>query len=206
MYDMLGEDFQSYSGVEFSFPAKVGRLVDIFSIPFTKLKGSRNYFTQNFNDRGYYNEEIIKNGGEVLYGFNKGLELNFLTSILTAGNDIVAYEKFSETYSVINTNLLSSNYINFIDPVEKTYPLSSYHPYWGWGLQLPDTYLATDVSKYYTFYQYIPTPSFEQTEGVINWSDENTTINEYISSVEEWNYIREYMISRALAKGVENIK
>ena len=206
MYDMLGEDFQSYSGVEFSFPAKIGRLVDIFSIPFTKLKGSRNYFTQNFNDRGYYNEEIIKNGGEVIYGYNKGLELNFLTSILTAGNDIVAYEKFSETYSILNTNLLSTNYINFIDPVEKTYPLSSYHPYWGWGLQLPDTYLATDVSKYYTFYQYIPTPSFEQTEGVINWSDVNTTINEYISSAEEWNYIREYMISRALAKGVENIK
>ena len=206
MYHMLDEDFLSYSGVEFNFPANLGRLVDIFSIPFTKLKGSRNYFTQNFNDRGYYNEEIIKNGGEVLYGFNKGLELNFLTSILTAGNDIVAYEKFSETYSVINTNLLSSNYINFIDPVEKTYPLSSYHPYWGWGLQLPDTYQATDVSKYYTFYQYIPTPSFEQTEGVINWSDENTTVNEYISSVEEWDYIREYMISRALAKGVENIK
>jgi hypothetical protein len=206
MYEMLGEDFQSYSGVEFAFPAKVGRLVDMFSIPFSKLKGSRNYFTQNFNDRGYYNEEIIKNGGEVLYGYNKGLELSFLTTVLTAGNDIIAYEKFSESYTLINTNLLSSNYINFIDPVLKTYHLSSYHPYWGWGLQLPDTYEQENVYKYYSFYEYNPKPSFEQTEGIINWSDSNTTINEYISSVEEWNTIREHMISHALSKGVEQIK
>ena len=206
MYGMLGEDFQSYSGVEFEFPAKVGRLVDMFSIPFSKLKGSRNYFTQNFNDRGYYNEEIIKNGGEVLYGYNKGLELNFLTTILTAGNDIVAYEKFSETYSLINTSLTSTDYMNFINTEAKTYHLSSYHPYWGWGLQLPDTFEPENISKYYTFYEYNPKPSFEQTEGIINWSDSNTTVNEYISSVEEWNSIREHMISYILAKGVENVK
>ena len=206
MYEMLGEEFQSYSGVEFSFPAKIGRLVDMFSVPFSKLKGSRNYFTQNFNDRGYYNEEIIKNGGEVLYGFNKGLELNFLTTILTAGNDIVAYEKFSETYSLINTSLTSTDYMNFIDPIAKTYSLSAYHPYWGWGLQLPDTFEPENISKYYSFYEYNQKPSFEQTEGIINWSDSNTTINEYISSVEEWNIIREHMISYALAKGVINIK
>ena len=206
MHSMLGEDFQSYGGVEFSFPAKIGRLVDMFSVPFSKLKGSRNYFTLNFNDRGYYNQEIIKNGEEVLYGYNKGLELNFLTTILTAGNDIIAYEKFSEEYTLINTNILSTNYIKFIDTEAKTYHLSSYHPYWGWGFQLPDTYEPENISKYYTFYEYNPKPSFEQTEGIINWSDSYTTINEYISSVEEWNLIREHMISYALVKGVENIK
>jgi hypothetical protein len=209
MYEMMDEDFLSYGGQEFSYPAKINRLVDLFSISFTKLKGSRNYFTQNFNDRGYYNEEIIKNGGEVLYGYNKGLELSFLTTILTAGSagiDIVAYEKFSQEYSIINTNILSSEYVSFIDPVKKTYPLSSYHPYWGWGLQLPNAFQPEDISKYYTFYEYIPKANFEQTEGVINWSDSNTTLNEYVSSVEEWNKIREDMISYALAKGVENIK
>lgn len=209
MYEMMGEDFLSYGGQEFSYPAKINRLVDLFSISFTKLKGSRNYFTQNFNDRGYYNQEIIKNGGEVLYGFNKGLELSFLTTILTAGSagsDIVAYEKFSQEYTIINTNILSSEYVNFVDPVEKTYPLSSYHPYWGWGLQLPDTFQPEDISKYYTFYEYIPKSDFIQTEGIINWSDSNTTLNEYVSSLEEWNKIREDMISYALAKGVENIK
>jgi hypothetical protein len=46
MYDMLGEELQLYSGAEVSFPAKIGRLMDMFSIPFSKLKGSRNYFTQ----------------------------------------------------------------------------------------------------------------------------------------------------------------
>jgi hypothetical protein len=211
MHDMLGEDFQSYGAEEFSFPAKVGRLVDIFSIPFTKLKGSRDYFTQNFNDRGYYNQEIIKNGGEVIYGYNKGLELDVLTTVLTASltageNGIIAYEKFSESYTILNTKLLSTEYINFIDPVNKTYALSTYHPYWGWGLQLPDTYLPKDISKYYTFYEYIPTPNFIQTEGIINWADANTTISEYISSVEEWNKIREDMISYSLVKGVENVK
>ena len=210
MYEMLGEDFQSYGTEDFNFPAKVGRLVDMLSISFTKLKGSRDYFTLNFNDRGYYNQEIIKNGGEVLYGYNKGLELDVLTTVLTAsvsaGNDIIAYEKFSETYSVLNTKLLSTTYIKFIDPTNKTYALSTYHPYWGWGLQLPDTYQPEDISKYYTFYEYIPTPNFIQTEGIINWSDSNTTINEYISSAEEWNKVREDMISYVLGKGVESIK
>jgi hypothetical protein len=210
MYEMLGEEFQSYGGEEFSFTAKVGRLVDMFSVPFSKLKGSRDYFTQNFNDRGYYNQEIIKNGGEVIYGYNKGLELDLLTTILTAslssGNDIIAYEKFSESYTILNTKLLSTEYINFIDLVNKTYALSTYHPYWGWGLQLPDTYQPEDISKYYLFYEYIPTPNFIQTEGIINWSDESTTVSEYVSSIGEWDKIREDMIVYSLVKGVENIK
>ena len=206
MYEMMDEIFYTFNGSNIGSPAELTRLIDLFSITYTKLKGSRDLFNQNFNDRGYHNDQIRANGGVVLYGINKGAELNFLTSVLTAGNDIVAYEKFSETYTLIDTDLLSTAYINFIDPVNKTYALSSYHPNWGWGLVLPDNYIKENVERYYLFYEYVRDFAYNQTEGLINWADKYTTISENLTSVEQWNIIRENMISYALAKGTGVVK
>ena len=206
MYEMMDEIFYTFNDSNIGIPAELTRLIDMFSVTYSKLKGSRNLFSQNFNDLGYNNEQIRSNGGVVLYGINKGAELNFLTSVLTAGRDIIAYEKFSETYTVLDTDLLSTGYIHFIDPTIKTYALSSYHPYWGWGLVLPDVYSKENVSRYYSFYEYVKEFDYNQTEGLINWADKYTTISENLSSSEQWNEIRENMISYALAKGTGLIK
>ena len=206
MYEMMDEGFYIHNNYNYSVPFNILRLMDLFSINFSKLKGSRNKFIQNFDDKGYNNDVIRQNNGTVLYGFNKGEELDFSTAILTAGNFIIAYEIFSESYKLINTDLLSSNYINFIDPVNKTYALSSYHPNWGWGLVLPDVYTNDKIPRYYKFYDFIPEYSNLQTEGIINWSSPNTTILENLSSVQEWDNIKQNILLYYLAKGLEVIK
>lgn len=207
MYDMLDETYYTFGNGEIFYPAELKRLVDIFSIKFSKLKGSRNKFAENFNSRGYFNDEIIENGGTPIYGVNKGKELNFLTTVLTAGTNIVAFEKFSETYCLLNTNLsTASAYLTYIDPVNRTYALSGLNYYWGWNLSLPEPINTNFVPKYYSFYEYLTGFDNNQTEGVINWSDTQTTIPENIVSKEQWDSIKENIINYALAKGLGIIK
>lgn len=206
IYEMLDENLYIFNNYNYSLPAEIGRLIDLFSINFSKLKGSRNKFDSDFNDRGYNNEDVIENNLPTIYGINKGKELDFLTTVLTAGNDIILYEKFSENYRVVSTNLLSSSYVNFIDPVNKTYHLSSYSPKWGWGLVLPNTYINEHIPRYYRFYEYIPKYNNTQTEGIINWYSQYTTVNENISSISEWNMVKQNMLVYALAKGLDIIK
>jgi len=207
MYAMMDEDFYSFTDYRYTgIPSEINRLIDIFSIKYSKLRGSRNKFDLNFDSKGYNTEEIIKNGGTPIYGINKGKELTFDTAILTAGKSIIAYEKFSETYKLLNTDVLSSNYINFIDPINKTYPLSSYHEYWGWGLSLPDTYNNIQIPNYYQFFEFIEKYSDEQTEGIINWQSNNTSDLENIESVQDWNEICKQTLLYSLAKGLQVIK
>jgi hypothetical protein len=206
MYEMMDEDFYTFNNIDYSIPADLNRLIDIFSIKFSKSKGSRNKFDENFDTKGYNSESISRNNGELIYGNNKGSKINLLTTVLTAGNNIVAYEKFSETYKILNTNLLSSAYVKFIDPVLKTYALSSYSENWGWGLALPDTYRVDQIENYYIFYNYLTGFIDLQTEGIINWGDSHTTIKENISSLDEWNEIKDNMITYSLAKGLGIIK
>jgi hypothetical protein len=207
MYHMLDETYYTFGNGEVSYPAELKRLVDIFSIKFSKLKGSRNKFSENFNSRGYYNDQIIENGGTPVYGINKGKELDFFTTVLTAGTNIVAFEKFSETYSLLNTNLsVASAYMAYIDPIQRTYALSGLNSNWGLNLSLEEPINTSLVPRYYSFYEYISGYDDNQTEGIINWSDNQTTIPENITSKEEWDVIKENIINYALAKGLGIIK
>jgi hypothetical protein len=71
MYDMLDEQFYTFGNGNLYYPAELKRLIDLFSIKFSKLKGSRNKFSENFDSKGYFNDEIIKNGGTPIYVVNK---------------------------------------------------------------------------------------------------------------------------------------
>lgn len=207
LYYMMDEDFYTFTDYKYAgIPAEINRLINIFSVKYSKLKGSRNKFDLNFDTKGYFNEEIIRNGGTPIYGINKGKELNFETTVLTAGKAIIAYEKFSQSYKLINTDVLSSNYINYIDTVNKTYALSTYHQYWGWGLSLPDTYNNIEIPNYYEFYEYIDRYSNEQSEGIINWQSVNTSNLENIESINLWNEVCTETLLYSLAKGLEVIK
>jgi len=114
---------------------------------------------------------------------------------------IVAYEKFSKTYQYINTNILSASYAN-IDATKNTYKLSAYDNRWGWGLVLPNAFTATDIPNYYTFFNYVST--FENTYigGLINWGDENTTIDKTQRNLPYLNTVFNNMITYQFAKGL----
>ena len=194
LHNLVNENLYIFN--TYNFPSNVTRLLDLFSIKLSKLKGDRNKFNENFNGKGYSNDSDIS------YGKNLGTELNFFNTVLTAGADnlIVAYERFSQYYTICNTNVLTAQYI---DPVAKTYALSSYSPAWAWPLVLPSTYTPEDITKYYTFYQYVSTYAGQQIEGIINWNDKYTTVLESISSYNDWWNIAENMLTRELMLGLE---
>jgi len=164
----FSKQFERYN---FSVPADLARLMDILSIKQSKLWGKQNEFNLSFDSKGYIHSNI--------YGINKGDELDVLTTILTAGSsagNIVAYERFSDTYKLINTDILSSANINFIDSENLTYPLSAYNDYWGWGLVLPNNFDPIYFDQYYKFYEYLDNRQEEYLDGIINWSDNNNTL------------------------------
>lgn len=247
MYEMMGEDFYTYTIKNYDTPADLYRVIDLLSIKFSKLRGSRNKYAEDFNDYGYDRKSIIDMGGTVQYGKNKGDQLDFFTTELVTGNEsvpIIAYERFSETYKLINTNLLSSAFVEFRedaawvlqqengvpeindnwilqeggenigseqfigDPLQfnYVYSLSSYNENWGWGLILPESgWTASDIPKYYTFFEYVSGFENSQNEGVINWADALTTVSESISSKDDWDNARVDIIYKTLSKGLQLI-
>jgi hypothetical protein len=207
LHRLLNENFYTMQSYSFNYPSNIARLVDLFSIKFSKLRGSRNKYATNFNSKGFNHIAEENNTVGVRYGRNRGVELDIYTTILTGGVDgyLVAFEKFSEQYHMVCTNLPKASYIPYIDEELQTYALSSYDfsGRWGWGLVLPSNVIAEDLDKYYTFYQYVNSTDDQQVAGLINWSDPNTTIMENISAVDAWNTLMEDMITYTLAEGLE---
>lgn len=198
IFELVGSTYYQFDQYNFNFPAELTRLVNLFSINRTKLWGTRNKFSRNFDKRGNYSSTI--------FGINIGDELSPATTILTAGSastPIVAYEKFSEIYTLLNTDLLSSTQVTFRNATTQTYSLSEYNDYWGWGLVLPNNYSSTDLGTYYKFYNYVPTPDNTLLESIINWNDIRTTITENLSTLTEWDDIQSSMIDYELTKGLQ---
>ena len=198
LHQQFNQSSTQFDKSQFAYPADLARLIDLFSIKQSKLWGSRNKFAENYNKRGTVNSDT--------YGINLGDKLNFYTTILTAGSaatPIVAYEKFSETYKLLNTDVLSGSYITFRNPTTQTYELSTYSVYWGWNLVLPSDYTLDELNNSYIFYNYIPTQAGNQLEGIINWDDGLTTISENLSTKTDWVNIMENMLTYQLFKGMQ---
>jgi len=116
-----------------SIPPSLQRIVDNLSVPASLQIGSINNFNQNFDSKGYENSKI--------YGTNKGAELDFNATELKTGptsKPIVSYEKFSKNYTLLDTNLLSTNDFRYNKINSNTYSLSDYDRSWGWNLLVPE--------------------------------------------------------------------
>ena len=93
--EMMGTDNDVFNSNLFTYPEKIKRLMDLGSISQNKLLGFNNKFRENFDIKGHVSKEI--------YGTNLGEEINTTTYTITAGVPIVALEKFSNTYTLLNT-------------------------------------------------------------------------------------------------------
>jgi hypothetical protein len=116
-----------------NIPPSLQRVVDNLSVPASLQLGAVNNFNENFDNKGYENSKI--------YGTNKGAELDFNTTLLEFGEGstkIIAYEKFSENYTILDTNLLSTNDFRYNQGNTNTYSLSDYDRSWGWNLIVPN--------------------------------------------------------------------
>jgi hypothetical protein len=114
-------------------------------------------------DKSAYN---FSDGGN--YGIlNRGNKIDINGSIY-AGTPVLLKTKSLQKYNLIQTGNINGNSfydINILADFLK---------------------LGEDWGSYYEFYEYIPTTSNEQVEGVIDWDNPNTTLQYYNSSSEFW--------------------
>lgn len=212
MLQSIEIDYETYN---IELPASLSRIVDNLSVNLSLQKGNINYYNHDFDNKG----QIISN----VLGKNKGKELPIMSTLLQTGENakpIVAHEKFSDTYTLLNTNLLSCHKFRYLYPETNTYALSDYSKFWGWGLVVPpqigteDNFLAlenttynspsgqllyqnvlkfqdnfgrltpqsvggekrapSNISNFYTFYEYLSTPEGSNIQKFIDFDNPNT--------------------------------
>ena len=199
----LYDKFDEYiADLNYAWPSELQRVIDLLSIKLDKLIGNKNAFALDFNKKGY-----VSNPN---YGKNLGDEINFYTDTVTTTEYIVAYEKFSEKYILLNCNI-SPTYIDKFRVPNTTneFYLSGYCvndttantiPYeqWGWNLVLPlkvipsnissdnieHMYFDGNINDYYKFYRFNPTADKNKSllNSVIDWNrDDNIIPFEIIS-------------------------
>ena len=188
-------------------PEQVKRFIDTLSLSYNKFRGSKNKFDENFDPMGTTTKEI--------HGKNLGPEINSLTYEVTAGHDLVAYEKFSNTYLRLNTfqplSALSGINSGGVPRNSNTYMLSDYdnsnltYPSsggdnWGWGLILPNSYTIDTVNTFYEFYSLSAVTDNTIFSGLIDYNNGLTTVsfNEPLSSLEGEDNIFDINIRNSL--------
>ena len=184
--NLLDETANVYDDSLFNFPPEIVRLLSLFSTDYNQFKGTKNKFKENFSDRGITTKEK--------YGKNLGDEINTYSYTVSAGTDIVALEKFSNNYSLLNTY----QPICAVDTLQ--YKLSEFNTDWGWPLVLPTTFTSTDISKFYTFYEYTSGVEGTVYDGIINYADILNTfdISTALSSFKGDNNIEDIAIRNSL--------
>ena len=174
----LGVDIKSYN---YTYPGSIQRLVDILSIRYSKLFGSRDYTGLEFNKDGYANN--FNHGRNIGSQPLQSTNINDPASIpytVQVGTRLVAKELYNGTFTLIEPMAIDGdatnpNYSNTHGGVI-AYPLSAYSEDWNWGLSHPED---ESVFVYYDFYEYVPDGQpTTQMEGIINWGDDNITIDE----------------------------
>jgi streptogramin lyase len=157
-----------------NLPTDIERILDFATINKSRLFGARSLSQNAFNSP---NSKNILNRGNLL-------TLNYN---VTAGIPVVLKDRSLNKYRFVPTGYVNS--------------LSSYSL----------TSLATSIgltdsnwTSYYEFYEFIPSFDYTQTDGIIDWSNPQTTIKENLSSVNYWfgeNGILEKQLSYNLYKG-----
>jgi hypothetical protein len=83
--------------------------------------------------------------------------------------------------------------------------MSSFNINWGWPLVLPTNATWEDLKQSYRFFSYIPRFENTQYEGLVNWGDIITNLNESTSGRNTWigkDQIVEEIISFTLMNGL----
>ena len=185
---LITELDMTYEKYNQQFPPSLARLIDILSIGLSNQKGCKNQFEMNFDDKGF--------GGKSTFGKNKGELLPIETTIFETGarsENIIAYEKFSEKYTLVNTNVISASRVEIlsssVDSDAFSYPLSSFNSSWGWNLVLPRGLEGIDIKPYYSFYKFVPGIEGSYLQKFIDYANPLNTYLEPVTSIPwEGNY------------------
>lgn len=228
LYSLAKELDVPIDDYELSFPPELRKIMDIASVNQQALWGCRCGCGMNLT-----NNYTVFMSGNILYPFiskcdrcghmhqgNRGDAFNPLTYTVTAYTPFIIRDKVNQGEYLLITPPVSTSNVDTFDtnpcsdlytPSEyvSTYPLVSVY---NWIL--PNTYLYSltanieefeYIAEQYCFYNYVPGGCTEQVAGLINWEDPNTTLNENLSTIQNWygeSQTLEKIINYALHKGL----
>ncbi len=175
---LLGLQIDNYN---YSIPPTLSRVVDTYSVQQSRVWGARSQFARNFSLSANY-----LNFGPYLSAFN------IFNEVVTVGQKIVLNDVFNQTrYELLEVPPINSyasvtarnlqNKLPLSNYPLSSYPLTTYplSAFFGWGIKTP-------IEQYYRVYDYVAQPDSIQKEGLVNWEDPLTTLNESVSSNEDW--------------------
>ncbi len=184
--DLMNNDANVYDSTLMNYPEQLKRVLNLASISRNRLMGTPNKFRENFDHKGHVQKDE--------FGINLGPQINTSTYTITAGTHIVALEKFSGNYTLLNT------YQPLCAASGAQYNLSQYSTDWGWPLVLPTQFNYNDFEKYYFFFEYIDQFDGRNTNYTVDSSNVLTTVLSTATNEDLFkrNGIFENMISSVL--------
>jgi len=157
LYDISEKLGISSEDFRLKFPSAIKRLVDYASINQSKLFGARSLQQDYFNRP---NSDGLLNRGNLIQSLNY---------TVTAGTPLVLKDRALNKYRLIPTGELND---------QTNYTLQN---------------LATSIGltdnnwpSYYEFYEFLPKYNYKQLEGIIDWENPQTTLNENLSTSSYW--------------------
>lgn len=227
LYSLANETDVPIDDYGFEYPPEIRRIMDIITINQQRLWGARCTCRENIKNE--YRTYV--SGGQLfpIYSFcekcgfehsgNRGALFDGLTYIVTAGVEFIVEDKYrNRNFSLItpppscNTQLLTG-----VDPCTGTlsietcltaYPLSA--SYWwllpGVFTTTPsyDDFITAAIGRF-CFYRYVEGTCNTQVAGVINWDDPYTTLEETLSTSNDWygkNQAIDKILSYVIHKGL----
>ena len=134
-----------------------------------------------------------------MLGLNLGNLINVFTDTFSLSEKVIAYERYSNTFRLVQTAQLSGF------TTSSTLPFSAFSQAWGWGLILPGTLSGINVRYYYDFYRFVNTTNGVYYDNIINWNDILTTSALSSVTYNNWvadNGVMDQLISRGLVQGL----
>jgi hypothetical protein len=156
MYDLSESIDLNTDDFRLNYPLLIKRLMDIASVNKTKLWGGFDKTTNSFID---YEKTGVLNRGKII---------NSLTYKVSAGIPIILKTKSLNKYTLINTGIINSTL---------TYKVSTLANFLN---------LESDWQSYYEFFEFVTDSPNEQLEGLIDWTNSNTTLDYNLSSNKYW--------------------
>lgn len=214
------------------------RTLDLFSTQITTLFGTKVLISEDFADKGFFNQGYI--------GKNKGTQLDYATAILIPYNPdspttpgpnefvvkkIIAYEKFSETYLVLNpyrikelSGVSSLDYspyalkaaipMKYPDNPSGGFPVLPTGLAPAWNLVLSKFTKGVDgetqqvisdaVTKFYDFFLYVENESTEFSGGLIDFDNENNEVSETFLGKSEMNELLRATLAKNITSAIHS--
>lgn len=190
MMDLNNDDFK------INFPQQIKKIMDILSINKSKLWGSTLDDKYNF-------KKLNKNNN-----FNRGELITLSAYTVNAGDKFLLKIKNLNEYRLINSGYYFNSNVPITSSINvgsSTYTINDLAIF----LKLDDNLqINQNWSDFYEFYEFVDSQHEILVENIIDWENEQTTLNRNLSSIKKWTEpegIMETIFSYYLYKGFELI-